>query len=238
VTDIGRCLPALRAMAEAGVLLLVHGEVTDPEVDMFDREAVFIETKLVSRRRLCAARGAGCGLLRTARQHPLLHNPQTPPAPPPSPHTHTRKLEHTHTHTQKPLLEQVPTLKVVMEHITTADAAAFVAAAPDNVAATVTPQHMLLNRNALFAASAACVRVCVCVRVRAFVRACVRVCVCSAQGRQQRAGVVGATCAASASVGALPSTHMHTTAVRARAALPPLPASRRGCARTTTACPS
>jgi dihydroorotase len=43
-----RCLPALRAMAEAGLLLLVHGEVTDAEVDMFDREAVFIETKLVS----------------------------------------------------------------------------------------------------------------------------------------------------------------------------------------------
>jgi dihydroorotase len=42
-----RCLPALRAMAEAGLLLLVHGEVTDAEVDMFDREAVFIETKLV-----------------------------------------------------------------------------------------------------------------------------------------------------------------------------------------------
>ena len=47
VTDISRCLPALKAMAECGVLLLVHGEVTDPEVDMFDREAVFIETKLV-----------------------------------------------------------------------------------------------------------------------------------------------------------------------------------------------
>lgn len=47
MTDIARCLPALKAMAECGVLLLVHGEVTDPEVDMFDREAVFIETKLV-----------------------------------------------------------------------------------------------------------------------------------------------------------------------------------------------
>lgn len=53
VTDIGRCLPALKAMAECGVLLLVHGEVTDPEVDMFDREAVFIDTKLVR---------AGCGI--------------------------------------------------------------------------------------------------------------------------------------------------------------------------------
>ncbi|KAF6257727.1 dihydroorotase [Scenedesmus sp. NREL 46B-D3] len=97
VTDMQRCLPALRAMAEAGLLLLVHGEVTDAEVDMFDREAVFIQTKL------------------------------------------------------KPLLDQVPALKVVMEHITTADAAEFVASAPANVAATITPQHMLLNRNALFA---------------------------------------------------------------------------------------
>lgn len=96
VTSIDKCLPALKAMAEAGVLLLVHGEVTDSEVDMFDREAVFIETKL------------------------------------------------------KPLLDQVPNLKVVMEHITTADAASFVESAPANVAATVTPQHMLLNRNALF----------------------------------------------------------------------------------------
>lgn len=55
---------------------------------------------------------------------------------------------------QKPLLDQVPSLKVVMEHITTADAAEFVAAAPANIAASVTPQHMLLNRNALFAVSA------------------------------------------------------------------------------------
>lgn len=97
VTDIARCLPALKAMADCGLLLLVHGEVTDPEVDMFDREAVFIEKKL------------------------------------------------------KPLLDQVPALKVVMEHITTADAAEYVAAAPNNIAASVTPQHMLLNRNALFA---------------------------------------------------------------------------------------
>jgi dihydroorotase len=52
------------------------------------------------------------------------------------------------------LLDQVPNLKVVMEHITTADAAEFVAAAPANIAASITPQHMLLNRNALFAVSA------------------------------------------------------------------------------------
>ncbi|PNW76681.1 hypothetical protein CHLRE_11g467550v5 [Chlamydomonas reinhardtii] len=97
VTDLNKPLAALKAMAEAGVLLLVHGEVTDPEVDMFDREAVFITQKLL------------------------------------------------------PLLDKVPQLKVVMEHITTKDAADFVASAPANVAATITPQHMLMNRNALFA---------------------------------------------------------------------------------------
>lgn len=96
VTDMKKVLPALQAMAETGVLLLVHGEVTDSEVDMFDREAVFIQQKLI------------------------------------------------------PVLEKVPSLKVVMEHITTKEAAEFVAAAPSNVAASVTPQHMLLNRNALF----------------------------------------------------------------------------------------
>ena len=84
---------------QAGLLLLVHGEVTDPDVDMFDRERVFIEKRLA------------------------------------------------------PLLERVPDLKVVMEHITTKDAAEFVAQAPPNVAATITPQHMMLNRNALFVVS-------------------------------------------------------------------------------------
>ena len=81
---------------QAGILLLVHGEVTSPEVDMFDREAVFIQTVL------------------------------------------------------EPLLAQVPGLRVVLEHITTEQAVNFVRSAPDNVAATVTPQHMLYNRNALF----------------------------------------------------------------------------------------
>jgi dihydroorotase len=57
-------------------------------------------------------------------------------------------------------LDQVPTLKVVMEHITTADATHFVAGAPANVAASVTPQHMLLNRNALFAVSGVHVSAC------------------------------------------------------------------------------
>ena len=81
---------------QAGMLLLVHGEVTSPDVDMFDREMVFIEKVL------------------------------------------------------QPLLEQLPTLKVVLEHITTQHAVDFVRSAPGNIAATVTPQHMLLNRNALF----------------------------------------------------------------------------------------
>ena len=76
--------------------LLVHGEVTDPEVDFFDREKVFIETKL------------------------------------------------------KPLLDALPGLRLVMEHITTKDAAEFVASGPSNIAASITPQHILLNRNALF----------------------------------------------------------------------------------------
>ena len=78
------------------MLLLVHGEVTDPSVDVFDREALFIQRVL------------------------------------------------------RPLMAAVPELKVVMEHITTADAAEFVAGGPANIAASVTPQHMLLNRNALF----------------------------------------------------------------------------------------
>ena len=81
---------------QAGLLLLVHGEVTDPSVDFFDREKVFTEQKL------------------------------------------------------KPILEKVPDLKVVMEHITTRDAAEFVQQGPETLAASITPQHMLLNRNALF----------------------------------------------------------------------------------------
>ncbi|KAJ9517496.1 hypothetical protein QJQ45_025018, partial [Haematococcus lacustris] len=96
VTDIMRLTPTLQAMAELGMPLLVHGEVTDAEVDMFDREAVFITKILV------------------------------------------------------PLLSKVSGLKVVLEHITTQNAAEFVANAPATIAATVTPQHMLLNRNALF----------------------------------------------------------------------------------------
>ncbi|HEY4127966.1 MAG TPA: dihydroorotase [Gammaproteobacteria bacterium] len=96
VTDIRRCERVLEAMAEVGMPLLVHGEVTDPAVDVFDREAVFIDTVLA------------------------------------------------------PLLQRLPSLKVVFEHITTQGAADFVRQAPANVGATITPQHLLHNRNAIF----------------------------------------------------------------------------------------
>ena len=97
VTDIRKLWPALERMQAIGMPLLVHGEVTDPTVDVFDREAVFVERVLG-------------GLLRA-----------------------------------------FPALKIVLEHITTAEAAQFVADAPATVAATITPQHLHLNRNALFA---------------------------------------------------------------------------------------
>ncbi|TLF45068.1 dihydroorotase [Halomonas urmiana] len=93
VTDLAHCDEAIATMARLGMPLLVHGEVTDADIDIFDREAVFIERVM------------------------------------------------------KPLLERHPTLKVVFEHITTAEAAAFVAAAPANVAATITVHHLLFNRN-------------------------------------------------------------------------------------------
>ena len=95
VTDITRCDAALAAMQDQGIPLLVHGEVTHDEIDIFDREAVFIEQVLT------------------------------------------------------PLVQRFPRLKVVFEHITTADAVAFVREAPDNVAATITAHHLLLNRNDL-----------------------------------------------------------------------------------------
>jgi dihydroorotase len=97
VTDIRNIYPALERMQAIGMPLLVHGEVTDPDVDVFDREAVFIE----------------------------------------------RILE--------PLVDAFPDLKIVLEHITTAEAADFVRDAPATVAATITPQHLHINRNALFA---------------------------------------------------------------------------------------
>jgi dihydroorotase len=97
VTDLERCDATVAAMAELGVPLLVHGEATDPAIDVFDREKVFIDRVL------------------------------------------------------QPLLVRHPTLKVVFEHITTSDAADFVAACGPNVAATITAHHLLYNRNAIFA---------------------------------------------------------------------------------------
>jgi len=97
VTALERVYPALAAMQEEGVVLSVHGEVTDFDVDIFDRERVFVERLLTT------------------------------------------------------IVRDFPALKIVLEHITTAEAAAFVSAAPPNVAATITPQHLLYSRNALFA---------------------------------------------------------------------------------------
>ncbi|HVM21810.1 MAG TPA: dihydroorotase [Sphingomicrobium sp.] len=96
VTDIRNIYPALQRMQDIGMVLCVHGEVTDPEIDVFDREAVFID----------------------------------------------RVLE--------PLLRDMPELRVVFEHITTAEAVQFVEASGANVAATVTPHHLVINRNAMF----------------------------------------------------------------------------------------
>jgi dihydroorotase len=95
VTTLARAHPALAAMERHGVVLCVHGEVTDPEVDVFDRERVFIERELTA------------------------------------------------------IVRDFPGLRVVLEHITTAEAAAFVTSAPPTVAATVTPQHLTWSRNAL-----------------------------------------------------------------------------------------
>ena len=96
LTDIAKAYDTLAEMERVGLPLLVHGEVTDPAVDLFDREKMFIDTVLL------------------------------------------------------PLTQRFPKLKVVMEHITTQDAAEFVAAAPSTVAATITAHHLLYNRNAIF----------------------------------------------------------------------------------------
>ncbi len=96
VTDLARCYPTLEAMQELGMPLLVHGEVTDPAVDIFDREAVFIDRVL------------------------------------------------------QPLRRALPALKIVFEHITTEQAAQYVGAADDKVAATITAHHLLYNRNDIF----------------------------------------------------------------------------------------
>jgi len=95
VQGIERLYPVFEAMSEVGMLLLVHGEVTDKHIDIFDREKAFIDQKL------------------------------------------------------DPIRLKFPDLKIVFEHITTADAADFVLSAGNNIAATITPQHLIYNRNDL-----------------------------------------------------------------------------------------
>lgn len=93
VTDLANINPVLETMQEVGMVLQLHGEVTDHSIDIFDREGVFIE----------------------------------------------RHLE--------PIVQNFPALRIVFEHITTLQAAQFVISASDNIAATITPQHLLYNRN-------------------------------------------------------------------------------------------
>ena len=96
VTELRKIYPVLEAMQREGLLLLVHGEVTSPDIDLFDREAVFIEQQL------------------------------------------------------KPLRRDFPALKIVLEHITTTEAAQYVAEGDAHLAATITAHHLLYNRNAIF----------------------------------------------------------------------------------------
>jgi dihydroorotase len=96
VTRISRCFHTLERMQELGMPLLVHGEVTDPEIDVFDRERAFIDEVL------------------------------------------------------GPMVERFPGLKVVLEHITTRDAVQYVEVTGEQIAATITAHHLLMNRNALF----------------------------------------------------------------------------------------
>jgi len=97
VTDVANIYPALERIQRIGMVLCVHGEVTDPEVDVFDREAVFIDRVLTG------------------------------------------------------LTRDFPELRIVLEHITTREATEFVRDSGPNLAATITPQHLVINRNALFA---------------------------------------------------------------------------------------
>ena len=97
VRDLTRVMPVLETMARIGLPLCTHGEVTDPAIDIFDREAAFIDTVLA------------------------------------------------------PLRQRLPDLRVVMEHITTTEAVAYVAEAGDNLAATITTHHLILNRNHILA---------------------------------------------------------------------------------------
>ncbi len=96
VTSVVSLMPVLEKMAETGLVLQVHGEVTDPHIDIFDREAVFIDQVLL------------------------------------------------------PIVHELPELKIVLEHITTEQGIAFVESATNNIAGTLTPQHLLFNRNEIF----------------------------------------------------------------------------------------
>lgn len=97
VTDLKKVYPVLEAMQETGMLFLLHGEVTDSAIDIFDREKVFIDRTLTQ------------------------------------------------------LTQHFPALRMVLEHITTSEAAAFVSEAPANVGATITAHHLLYNRNHMLA---------------------------------------------------------------------------------------
>ena len=96
VTDMDRVMPVLERMAAIGMPLLIHGEVTDPDIDIFDREAVFIDRAL------------------------------------------------------DPLCRRLPELRIVLEHVTTEDAVAYVESGGPNLAATITAHHLIINRNAIF----------------------------------------------------------------------------------------
>ena len=96
VTTLDRVMPVLERMAAIGMPLLVHGEATDPEVDVFDREAVFIERTL------------------------------------------------------DPMRRRLPELRIVLEHVTTEEAVAYVGSGGANLAATITAHHLIINRNAIF----------------------------------------------------------------------------------------
>ena len=111
-------------MADVGMPLLVHSEVTDADVDVFDREAKFVETILAVRHHSCRTNHSSAIDMRTDCLSLLLPFPPT-----------------------KPLVRSNPSLKVVMEHITTAEGVEFVSSCGENVAATITPQHLMYNRN-------------------------------------------------------------------------------------------
>ena len=125
VTDLAKVTATLQAMALHGMPLCVHGEVTDADTDVFDRERVFFKTKASA----------------------LLSDPT--PNPTPNPNHNPNHNPNPNPNQAPALLESAPGLRVIFEHITTKEGAQFVLEAGPNVAGTVTPQHMLVNRNAM-----------------------------------------------------------------------------------------